>query len=126
MPPPDRRIWAALASPRLWRSRHIPIVAYHRDAYQTHRFCRGTLRVGETLVSPSSLSVPLLAIVTMADEVAPAYLSQTLYRRDARNGCAYHSISRRDWGRVAASRNTSRAPGTRTRLARNHLLDQDS
>jgi polyhydroxyalkanoate synthase len=39
--------------------------------YRENRFCRGTLRVGETLVSPSSLSVPLLAIVTMADEVAP-------------------------------------------------------
>ena len=39
--------------------------------YRENRFCRGTLRVGETLVSPSSLSVPTLAIVTMADEVAP-------------------------------------------------------
>ena len=55
----------------------------------------------------------------------PACLSQTLYRRDAGNGCAYHSVPRRGWGWVAASRNTGRAPGTRTRLARNHLLDQD-
>ena len=56
----------------------------------------------------------------------PACLSQTFYRRDANNRCAYHSISRRDWGWVAASRNSGRAPGTCTRLARNHLLDQDS
>ena len=56
----------------------------------------------------------------------PACLSQTFYRRDASNGCAYHSISRRGWGWVAASRNSGRAPGTRTRLARNHLLGQDS
>jgi poly[(R)-3-hydroxyalkanoate] polymerase subunit PhaC len=39
--------------------------------YRENRFCRGTLRVGETLVSPSRLSVPTLAVVTMADEVAP-------------------------------------------------------
>ena len=54
-----------------------------------------------------------------------ACLSQTLFRRDAGNGCAYHSISRRGWGWVAASRNSGRPPGTRTCLARNHLLDQD-
>jgi polyhydroxyalkanoate synthase subunit PhaC len=39
--------------------------------YRENRFCRGTLRVSDTLVGPSSLSVPALAIVTMADEVAP-------------------------------------------------------
>ena len=55
----------------------------------------------------------------------PACLSQTFYRRHASNGCAYHSISRRGWDWVAASRNSGRAPGARTRLARNHLLDQD-
>ena len=55
----------------------------------------------------------------------PACLSQTFYRRHASNGCAYHSISRRGWDWVAASRNSGRPPGTRTRLARNHLLDQD-
>jgi poly[(R)-3-hydroxyalkanoate] polymerase subunit PhaC len=39
--------------------------------YRENRFCRGTLRVGETLVSPSSLSVAALVVVTIADEVAP-------------------------------------------------------
>jgi len=39
--------------------------------YRENRFCQGTLRVRETLVGPSSLSVPALAVVTMADEVAP-------------------------------------------------------
>src|SRR5262249_8640094 len=55
----------------------------------------------------------------------PACLSQTFYRGHASNGCAYHSISRRGWDWVAASRNFGWAPGTRTRLARNHLLDQN-
>src|SRR5262249_220552 len=39
--------------------------------YRENRFCRGTLRVRETLVGPSSLSVPALAVVTIPDEVAP-------------------------------------------------------
>jgi len=39
--------------------------------YRENRFCRETLKVGEALVGPSSLSVPTLAVVTMADEVAP-------------------------------------------------------
>jgi len=39
--------------------------------YRENRFCRGTLRVSETLMGPSRLSVPALAVVTMADEVAP-------------------------------------------------------
>ena len=54
-----------------------------------------------------------------------ACLSQAFYRRHASNGCAYHSVSRRGWDWVAASRNSGRPPGTRARLARNHLLDQD-
>jgi hypothetical protein len=56
------------------------------------------------LVGPSNLSVSGLVVVTMADEVAPACLSQTLYRRDAGNGWAYHPISRRGWDWVAAPR----------------------
>ena len=39
--------------------------------YRENRFCRGTLRVSQMLVGPSNLSVPALAVVTMADEVAP-------------------------------------------------------
>ena len=39
--------------------------------YRENRLCRGTLRVSEILVGPSSLSVPALAIVTTADEVTP-------------------------------------------------------
>ena len=39
--------------------------------YRENRFCRGTLKVSEALVGPSSLSVPALAVVTMADDVAP-------------------------------------------------------
>lgn len=39
--------------------------------YRENRLFRGTLKVSEILVGPSSLSVPALAIVTTADEVAP-------------------------------------------------------
>ena len=39
--------------------------------YRENRFCRGALKVGETLVGPFRLSVPTLAVVNMADEVAP-------------------------------------------------------
>lgn len=39
--------------------------------YRENRFCRGTLKVRETLIGPSSLSVPTLAVVNMADDVAP-------------------------------------------------------
>jgi polyhydroxyalkanoate synthase len=39
--------------------------------YRENRLCRGTLKVREMPVGPSSLSVPALAVLTMADEVAP-------------------------------------------------------
>ena len=39
--------------------------------YRENRLCRGVLQIGETLAAPSNLSVPTLAIVNMADEVAP-------------------------------------------------------
>jgi len=42
-------------------------VGGHRE----NRLCRGALQIGDTLVGPSSLSAPTLAIVNMADEVAP-------------------------------------------------------
>jgi polyhydroxyalkanoate synthase len=40
--------------------------------YRENRLCRGALKVNGTLVDPSSLSVPTLAVVNMADEVAPS------------------------------------------------------
>jgi polyhydroxyalkanoate synthase len=39
--------------------------------YRENRFCRGALTVGETLVGPSRVSVPMLAVVNTADDVAP-------------------------------------------------------
>jgi len=39
--------------------------------YRENRFCRGILKVGKTLVGPFSLSVPTLAVVNTADDVAP-------------------------------------------------------
>lgn len=39
--------------------------------FRENRFCRGTLEVCGTVVGPSSLSVPTLAVINIADEVAP-------------------------------------------------------
>jgi len=39
--------------------------------YRENRLCRGVLKIGNTLVDPSKLSVPTLAIVNTADEIAP-------------------------------------------------------
>jgi polyhydroxyalkanoate synthase len=39
--------------------------------YRENRFCRGALTIGKTLVGPFSLSIPTLAVVNTADEVAP-------------------------------------------------------
>ena len=39
--------------------------------YRENRFCRGALKLGKTLVGPCDLSIPTLAVVNTADEVAP-------------------------------------------------------
>jgi len=39
--------------------------------YRENQFCRGTLKIGEKTIGPSSLSVRILAVVNMADVVAP-------------------------------------------------------
>lgn len=39
--------------------------------YRENRFCRGALTVNKTIVGPFSLSAPTLAVVNMADAVAP-------------------------------------------------------
>ncbi len=39
--------------------------------FRENRFCRGTLEVCGTVVGPSTLSVPTLAVVNTADEIAP-------------------------------------------------------
>ena len=39
--------------------------------YRENRFCRGILKIGEKVIGPSSLSVPTLAVVNTADDVAP-------------------------------------------------------
>ena len=38
--------------------------------YRENRFCRGSLKIGEKVIGPSSLSVPTLAVVNTADEIA--------------------------------------------------------
>ena len=39
--------------------------------YRENRFCRGVLKIGEAQLGPSTLTVPVLAVVNMADDVAP-------------------------------------------------------
>ncbi len=41
------------------------------DLYRENRLCRGTLEVGGAQVGPSKVTVPTLAVVNTADEVAP-------------------------------------------------------
>jgi polyhydroxyalkanoate synthase len=41
------------------------------ELYRDNQFFRGTLKVCEALVGPATLSAPTLAVVNMADEVAP-------------------------------------------------------
>lgn len=42
------------------------------ELYRENRLCRGTLKVDGVKVSPSAVSAPTLAVVNMADKVAPA------------------------------------------------------
>lgn len=39
--------------------------------YRDNRFVRGTLQIGDSLVGPSTLAAPVIAIVNTADDVAP-------------------------------------------------------
>jgi polyhydroxyalkanoate synthase len=41
--------------------------------YRENRFCRGILKVGERTIGPENLSAPTLAIVNIADSVAPLH-----------------------------------------------------
>lgn len=56
--------------------------------YRENRFCRGDLKIGDTLVGPGGLSVPTLAVVNTADDVAPLEsvkpFIDTMPTRDAR------------------------------------------
>jgi polyhydroxyalkanoate synthase len=42
--------------------------------YRENRFCRGTLKIGDKFIGPSGLSVPTLAVVNTADDIAPPSL----------------------------------------------------
>lgn len=39
--------------------------------FRENRLCRGVLKIGNSRVDPSTLSVPTLAIVNTADDIAP-------------------------------------------------------
>ena len=39
--------------------------------FRENRLCRGVLKIGDSRVDPSTLSVPTLAIVNTADDIAP-------------------------------------------------------
>jgi polyhydroxyalkanoate synthase len=39
--------------------------------YRENLFCHGALKIGNILVGPQSVSVPTLAVINTADEVAP-------------------------------------------------------
>jgi poly[(R)-3-hydroxyalkanoate] polymerase subunit PhaC len=66
--------------------------------YRENRFCGGTLRVSDILVGSSSLSVPALAIVTMADDVAPLASVKPCIDAMPATGVRIIHVSRRGWG----------------------------
>jgi polyhydroxyalkanoate synthase len=49
--------------------------------YRENRFCRGTFKIGDKFVGPSGLSVPTLAVVNTADDVAPPNLLKSFAKR---------------------------------------------
>ena len=40
--------------------------------YRENRFCRGLLEIGGRRVGPAAVQLPTLAVVNVADEIAPA------------------------------------------------------
>ena len=89
--------------------------------YRENRLCRGTLKVSEILVGPTSLSVPALAIVTTADEVAPLASVKPFIDATPATGVRIIQYPGEVGVGLQHLRNSGRAPGTRIRLARNHL-----
>jgi polyhydroxyalkanoate synthase len=72
----DPRALAIHARVELWALDEVPLPArlVHQIVqwlYREDRFCRGTLRIGNTEIGPSSLRLPLLAVVNAADEIVP-------------------------------------------------------
>jgi len=39
--------------------------------YRENLFCQGALKIGSTVIGPQSVSVPTLAVVNTADDIAP-------------------------------------------------------
>jgi poly(3-hydroxyalkanoate) synthetase len=49
--------------------------------YRENRFCRSELRIGEIVIHPSNLSVPVLIIVNTDDEIAPLASVQPFFNQ---------------------------------------------
>jgi polyhydroxyalkanoate synthase len=72
----DRRAMEIHARIERWALDEVPLPGklVHQIIewlYRENRLCRGALKVGNTLIGPAGLSVPTLAVVNVADEVAP-------------------------------------------------------
>ena len=72
----DRRAMEIHARIERWALDEVPLPGklVHQIIgwlYRENRLCRGALKVGSTLIGPAGLSVPTLAVVNVADEVAP-------------------------------------------------------
>jgi polyhydroxyalkanoate synthase subunit PhaC len=72
----DPRAMAIHARVERWALDEVPLPAglVHQIVqwlYREDRFCRGTLRIGNREIGPSSLRLPFLAVVNAADEIAP-------------------------------------------------------
>jgi polyhydroxyalkanoate synthase subunit PhaC len=72
----DPRAMAIHARVERWALDEVPLPALlvhqiFQWLYREDRFCRGTLRIGNRDIGPSSLRLPILAVVNAADDVAP-------------------------------------------------------
>jgi polyhydroxyalkanoate synthase len=72
----DRRALDVHARVERWALDEVPLPGklVHEIVewlYRENRFCRGVLKIGEAQLGPSTLAVPMLAVVSMADDVAP-------------------------------------------------------
>jgi hypothetical protein len=111
-----RSIWAVAQFPlHGWLVQEILERLYHEN-----RLCTGTLRIGERIIGPLVLRVPLLAVVNREDAVA--WIDRALCWRDARRVRLPYRIPGQSRCGPTASRDPRRTAGACNRVARHTFL----
>jgi polyhydroxyalkanoate synthase len=88
----DPRAAAAHALVERWMLEEVPLAGQLvreilERLYRDNRFCSGTLRIGSKMVRPSAIAVPVLAVVNVADRIAPTAMVAPLVAAMARGRC---------------------------------------